>query len=782
MKVATQKKIVWITAAVVAFIILLLVGVISYVGLSEKDDTSFDKLENLDTALSSIVYAEDGTVLTKFSAKENRTNVSYEELSPYLEQALVATEDRRFYDHSGIDFKSLPRVAIKTILMRDQAQGGGSTITNQLAKKIYKRPRMKGLTKYKVKIREGLIALKLERCYTKKEIITMYLNVNDFGDLAYGINAAANTFFGKSPLELNIQESATLVGMLNKTTRYNPYLHPEASKNRRNHVLSKMQEAGYITKAECDSICQLPIELNYSVQDHNAGHAQYFRDMIKATMNQNEPVRSKYATVEEYRKDSLAWANDELYGWLKRHKKSDGSSYDLNRDGLRIRTTINYKMQCYAEEAVAEHLGKDLQVAFDKECKGNPKRPYAANTDSKIVNAQLASARKNSDRYRNMSKRGVSEREILASFEQKTKMRVFAWNDAGYIDTEMTPMDSIKYYKSILRAAFMVIEPGTGKVKAYVGGPNYRYFPFDNIRQSERQIGSTAKPFLYTLAMQEGMTPCDRVVNVPQTFDLGTGNTWTPRSTDKDEWIGQSVTLKWGLMKSSNNISAYLMKRFGPFAMVDMMRNMGITSRLDAVPSLCVGSCDLSLDEVVAAYNVFPSGGEYVTPILVTSIEDKYGNTIASFRTHKREVISEESAYLMENLMSGVVDKGTGARLRGKYALKGAIAGKTGTNNDHADGWFIGYTPRITAGVWVGGEDRDIHFKNIAQGGASNMALPIWGIFMQKCVKDKSLGFSPEDTFVAPAGFDVNLDCGEDIMSVTETVPQETEGEESYFD
>lgn len=782
MKVATQKNILIVLSFAVVFFLLAVVGVIAYVGLSEKDDTSYDKLENLDTALASVLFSDNGTPLATFSSSENRTNASYEDLSPYLEQALVATEDRRFFEHSGIDFRSLPRVMFKTMLMRDASQGGGSTITQQLAKKIYKRPAMKGLTKYKIKVRESLIAIKLERCYTKREILTMYLNVNDFGDNSFGINAASNTFFGKSPSELNIQEAATLVGVLNKITRYNPRLHPDASKTRRNHVLSKMCEVGYITKAQCDSISELPIELHFKVQDRNVGHALYFRDMVKWTMNQKEPQREKYATEQAYRADSLSWANDELYGWLNRHTKPDGSRYDLNRDGLRIKTTINYKMQCYAEEAVAEHLGKDLQKAFDRECKGNPKRPYFPSTPQDYIDAQMNLARKQTDRYRNMAAAGVSQRDILASFNQKSKMRVFAWNDAGYIDVEMTPNDSLKYIKSILRAAFMAIEPSTGCIKAYVGGPNYKSFQYDNIRQGKRQVGSTAKPFLYTLAMQEGMTPCDRVINVPQTFDTGAEETWTPRSTDKDEWIGQSVTLKWGLMRSSNNISAYLMKKYGPVAMATMMHNMGITSKLDAVPSLCVGSCDLSLGEMVAAYNTFPSGGEYVTPIQVTSIEDKYGNTIATFKTRKREVISEESAYLMENLMAGVVNSGTAIRLRAKYALKGDIAGKTGTNNNHADGWFIGYTPKITAGVWVGGEDRAIHFKSLSLGGASNMALPIWGLFMQKCMKDGTLGISPSDAFKAPAGFDVNLDCGLDIMEVDKVADTVSDNNDSYFE
>lgn len=570
-----------------------------------------------------------------------------------------------------------------------------------------------------------------------------------------------------------------LVGMVNKPTRYNPAINPDKALTRRNFVIGKMARAGYITKAERDSIQAIPITLQYQVQDHNAGHAPYFRDMLRRTMNAQKPKRSSYQNREDYSADSLAWATDDLYGWLNKNKKADGSSYDLDRDGLRIYTTINYKMQQYAEEAVAEHLGKNLQKSFENDLRRKPNRPFSNDVDEDTRNRLMSQARRWSDRYRMMKNGGASESEILKSFKEPTKMRIFSWDGKGYIDTLMTPDDSIKYYKSILRAAFMAIEPGSGHIKAYVGGPNYRYFKYDNVRQGKRQVGSTIKPYLYTLAMQSGMSPCTQVVNVPQSFIVGE-DVWTPRSTDKAEYIGRTVTLKWGLANSSNNISAYLMSQLGPEAMLGMMRAMGISSYVDAVPALCVGSADISVYEMVSAYNTFPSKGVYVTPMFVTRIEDNQGNVISEFTNRKREAISEETAYLMANLMQGVVNAGTGSRLRGTYALRGEIAGKTGTTNDNSDGWFIGYTPSLTAGIWVGAEDRQVHFQSLALGGGSNMALPIWGIFMKKVLKDGTLGISESDKFQAPAGMVLDLSCsgGDEDAAMKKAAAEE----EEYFD
>ena len=763
----------------IAAVLLLVVGT----GLF-AEIPSFEELENPESKEATLLLADGGEVLSTYHI-ENRSYVDYDELSPYLVEAAVATEDVRFYKHSGIDFRSLARVGVKTLLLGQSSQGGGSTITQQLAKTLYPREelgrRIPVVWQVKMvitKMKEWITAVKLERNYTKEEIMDMYMNAVFFGSNAYGIKSASQTFFGKEPSDLTVEEAATLVGMVNKPTRYNPALNPESSLKRRNFVLSQMEKAGYLTAAERDSISLIPIELSYQVLDHNSGIAPYFRDMLRRVMNAKEPKRSSYSTYEDYVADSLLWADDGLYGWLNKNFKPDGSRYDLDRDGLRIHTTINYKMQQYAEEAVAEHLGLDLQKAFFRDLSKKRNAPFSNDIDAKTRDRVMKQARRWSDRYRNMKASGASEQEILKSFGEPVKMRVFSWNAKGHIDTVMTPDDSIRYYKSILRAAFIAMEPNTGEIKAYVGGPNYRYFKYDNARQGKRQVGSTIKPFLYTLAMQEGMSPCDKVVNVPQTFIIG-DTTWTPQSTDRDEWIGRTVTLKWGLTKSSNNISAYLMKRFGPEAIVEMCHKMGVQSFLDPVPSLCAGPADLSLYEMVGAYNTYPSRGVHVDPIFVTRIEDNMGNVLSEFNARKREAISEQTAYLMVNLMQGVVNDGTAVRLRWKYGIDGELAGKTGTTNDQADGWFIGYTPKLTAGVWVGAEDRQVHFESLALGGGSNMALPVWGIFMNKVLKDGTLGISEQDKFIAPVGMTLNLDCdGSDADAETSSGYDE----ESFFD
>ena len=773
---ATRKKIIrwfWVLFTVPVLLVISLIGLV----WALADIPSFEELENPDSKLATQVIAEDGEVLTTFHI-ENRSYVSYEELSPNLVNAAVATEDSRFYRHSGIDFESLARVLVKTVIGGSSSQGGGSTITQQLAKTLYPREDMGGSIFKMVwtKLKEWVTAVKLERSYTKDEIMNMYMNQVFFGSNAYGIKAAAQTFFGKSPIDLTVEEAATLVGMVNKPTRYNPALNPERSLERRNLVISRMEQNGFLTAAERDSIQQIPITLSYQIQDHNAGVGPYFRDMLRRTMNAKEPKRSSYNQYEDYVVDSLLWADNAFYGWLNKNTKADGSKYNLDKDGLRIYTTINYKMQQYAEEAVAEHLGKDLQKTFDRHVRWNRKKPFASDVEPEMIEQLMKQARRWSDRYRIMKENGASEKDIIKSFSEPVKMRLFSWNKQGYIDTVMTPDDSIKYYKGHLRAAFMAIEPNTGHIKAYVGGPNYRYFKYDNVRQGKRQVGSTIKPFLYTLAMQEGMSPCDKVVNVPQTFMVG-DTTWTPKSTDKDEWIGQTVTLKWGLTKSSNNISAYLMKQFGPEAMVEMMRKMGVGSYLDAVNPLCVGSADISVYEMVSAYNTFPSKGVYVEPIFVTRIEDSMGNVLGEFNNKKKEAISDYTAYLMANLMQGVVNSGTGVRLSSVYGLKGEIAGKTGTTNDQSDGWFIGYTPSLTAGVWVGAEDRQVHFESLSLGGGSNMALPIWGIFMQKVINDGTLGVYETDRFIKPMGVELNLDCdGSDADAMVSA-----QEEEDYF-
>jgi len=746
---------------------LLIVFVLLLVGIF-ADIPSFEELENPKNNLATEIISEDGEILSTFHI-ENRSFVSYEELPQSLINALIATEDVRFHSHSGIDFRSLARVFVKSfILFSPSSGGGGSTLSQQLAKTLFPRDTettnsaVEGMYKLGIsKFKEWITAVKLERNYTKNEILTMYLNAVFYGSNAYGIRTAANTFFGKHPSQLTIEEGALLVGMVNKPTRYNPTLNPEAAKIRRNHVLTQMRKYGFIEKVACDSIKTLDIMLNYSQQDHNSGLGPYFRDMIRRTMNAGEPRRSNYAQYEDYKADSTLWRNDPFYGWLNKNLKPDGTKYNLDKEGLKIYTTLNSRMQRYAEEAVTEHLGKDLQKALSNDLRRKTNRPFSNDVPKSTIDNIMRNARRWSERYRVMNERGASAKEIEDSFNVPAKMRLFAWSEKGYVDTLMTPNDSIKYYKSFLRASFMAMEPNTGFVKAYVGGPDYKYFKYDNARQAKRQVGSTIKPFLYTLAMQEGFTPCDRVLNLPQTFEVG-DSSWTPASTDKEEWIGKSVTLKWGITKSSNNISAYLMKQFGPSgpsALVDMCRRLGITSFLDPVVSLCLGPADITLYEMVAAYNVYPSKGVHVDPIFVTRIEDKSGNVLGEFTARKKESISESTAYLMVNLMQGVVNEGTAIRLRSLYVPEGPIAGKTGTTNDQSDGWFIGYTPKLTAGVWVGAEDRQVHFESLTLGGGSNMALPIWGLFMQKVLKDPLLEISPFDAFSAPPGFRVDLRC-----------------------
>ena len=739
----SKKKIVkWYWILLVAPVLLLLALLCLVWALA--DIPSIEELENPESKLATQVIAEEGEILTTYHI-ENRVFVSYEELPPSLIQAVVATEDKRFYKHSGVDIQSLFRVLFRTLLSRDASQGGGSTITQQLAKTLYPRNAHVGKVQMVwIKLKEWITAIKLERNYTKEEILDMYMNAVFFGSNSYGISSAANYFFGKNPPELLAEESAVLVGMVNKPTRYNPILNPDHALKRRNLVLDRMRSMDYLSDAACDSLKALPIVLHTRKEDRTTGVGPYFRDMLRRTMSAEKPKRSAYPYVEDYRTDSLLWADDPVYGWLNKNRKSDGTPYDLDRDGLRIYTTVNYKMQRYAEEAVAEHLGKDLQKAFFRELRHRKNAPFSSDTDKSVVETTLRQARRWSDRTRMMKASGHSDSEIEKSFSQPVSMRVFSWDTPGYRDTVMTPDDSIRYYKSFFRAAFMAIEPGTGAVRAYVGGPDYRYFKYDNVRQGKRQVGSTVKPFLYTLAMESGMTPCDPVLNAPVVIVVNGDQTWTPQDTHADNTM---VNLTWGLSHSSNSVAAYLMKQLGPQAMVSMMRKMGVGGFIDPVASLCVGSADLSVYDMVTAYNTFPSGGTYTYPMFVTRIEDSEGNILGQFSGRRREALSQRATGEMIQMMRAVVDHGTGVRLRFKYGLKGEMAGKTGTTNDNSDGWYIGYTPRITAGVWVGAEDRYVHFSNNSLGQGANMALPIWALWMQKVVKDGTLGISASDVF-----------------------------------
>ena len=775
----TRKKIVkWFWILVIAPVVLLAV-LIAIVWAFAKIPT-LEELENPDSKLATQVIAEEGEILTTYHI-ENRTFVSYDELAPSLVHAAVATEDERFYSHSGIDIPSLFRVAMKTLLMHDSSQGGGSTITQQLAKTLYPRKESAGkLDMIWIKLREWITAVKLERNYTKEEIVDMYLNAVFFGSNAYGIRSASIQFFDKLPADLKPEESAVLIGMINKPTRYNPSINPDKALQRRNLVLSRMCNSGYLTTAEKDSLQMLPIELHVRAADRTTGTAPYFRDMLRKTMSAEKPRRGRYSSLEDYRADSLLWAEDPLYGWLNKNSKTDGTSYDLDRDGLRIYTTINYRMQKYAEEAVREHLGKELQAAFFKELRYRRNPPFSADTEPKVLEITMAQARRWSDRTRMMKAGGATDEEIAKSFRQPVRMRVFTWEKPGYKDTTMTPDDSIKYYKSFFRAAFMAIEPRTGHVRAYVGGPDYRYFKYDNVRQGKRQVGSTIKPFLYTTAMEAGLHPCDQVENTPPVIVVNGDQTWSPQDTHAD---GSMVTLRWGLAQSSNSVAAALMKECGPEQMVRTMHKMGITSAVDPVVSLCVGSADLSVYEMVTAYNTFPSGGVWTAPVFVTRIEDNEGNVLSQMNGRRRAAISERTAGQMVDMMKAVVDGGTGYRLRFRYGLKGQMAGKTGTTNDNSDGWYIGYTPSITAGIWVGAEDRYVHFASTALGQGANMALPIWGLWMKKCLADGTLGISEEDVFNLPEGVASWCDpSSEEDDTELQPEPDHQQLEDYYFE
>lgn len=719
---------------------------------------TFEELENPNNRFASEVYFADGPIMNRYFEKENRKYIEYREIPQSVIDALIATEDVRFYDHSGVDVRGLFRVA-KGLLTANTSAGGGSTISQQLAKMLF--PRESDLNVFELvirKFREWVIAVRLEKSYTKEEILTMYLNKYDFLNLAVGISSAADIYF-QVPLDsLKVEQAAMLVGMAKNSSYYNPVRRPELTLNRRNVVLSQMYKYDKITREECDSLKQLPLGLNFKRVDHKEGLATYFREYLRLFMTANKPDRKRYRDLSQFRLDSVAWETNPLYGWCKKNVKVDGSHYDLYSDGLKIYTTLDSRMQKYAEEAVREHLSQDLQPLFDKEKVKKLRPPFSNDMTPAEIEEVLDRSIRQSERYRVLSKQGMSFDEIRKTFDQPLKMQVFTWN--GIRDTVMTPLDSIKHYKSFFRSGFMVMQPQTGYIKAYVGGPDYRYFMYDMVSAGKRQVGSTIKPILYTLAMQEGLGPCDKVPNIPQTFILPTGEPWSARGGTKRQ--GEMVTLRWGLANSENNISAWVLKQFTPEAVAQMAHKMGITSFIDPVPSVFLGTAEITVKEMVAAYSIFANKGVYNSPLPVYRIEDKYGNVLQEFRPESREVITENTAYLMCNLLEGVVTGGTGVRLRYKYKLMNPMGGKTGTTQKHADGWFMGVTPDLVGGVWVGAEDRSIHFQNLANGQGASMALPIWAKFLLKVYADPRLKMS-DRPFDRPAGINKRLDCDETI-------------------
>ena len=738
--------------------LVMLIGVMIYHGYIGYMPP-VEGLLNPEDRFASRLFTSDGVEMGRFyQSRNNRVYADYSEISPNVINALIATEDERFMQHSGIDIMALSRVLFKTILLRQKNAGGGSTITQQLAKQLYS-PESDGLMdRFIQKPVEWAIAVKLERYYTKEEIIKMYLNQFDFLNNAVGIKTAAHVYFNTTPDSLKIEQAAMLVGMAKNPSLYNPVRadRKDAAVGRRNVVLQQMLKADLITEAECDSLCALPLDVKFTKVDHKDGIAPYFREAVRLMMQAKEPRRGDYPDWDQQRfvDDSIQWATNPLYGWVEKNPKPDGTKYNIYTDGLRIYTSIDSRMQKYAEEAVIDHLKNTLQPQFDRE-KGS-RGPYTTNsaelgqlTPRKLIDRAI----RQSERYRVLKNAGISDAEIMEEFDKPVDMTVFSY-DGGQVQKTMSPRDSVVYQKMFLRAGFMSMDPLTGQVKAYVGGPNFHFFQYDMAGVGRRQIGSTVKPFLYTYAFEEGFTPCDMFLNAQPSITLPTGEVWAPRNTGHAR-IGEMVDLYWALTNSNNWISARLMSELSPSTLARTMHTFGITNHLDPVVSLCLGPCDVSVREMVTAYTAFSNKGLRVDPIYVTKITDNNGNVISEFTPQYTEVMSQEAYFKMVNILQNVINSGTGSRLRrAPYNITAVMGGKTGTTNYNADGWFMGFTPNLVSGVWVGGDERYIHFNRMAQGQGAAMALPIYGLYMKKVYADKSLPYSQTLQFPEPpAGF-----------------------------
>lgn len=706
-------------------------------------------LQNPISRYASQVYSVDGKILGTYNMnRENRVHVDYSSLSPYLVQALIATEDERFYEHSGIDFIALTRAVIKRGLLGQKSAGGGSTITQQLAKQLYSSTAKSTLERMMQKPIEWVIAIKLERFYTKEEIITMYLNYFDFLHNAVGIKTASDVYFRKEPKNLSLTEAATLIGLCKNPSYFNPVRYPERCTERRNVVLGQMHKVGYISDDEYAKAESEPLDLNFHRIDHKDGIATYFREFLRQYIMAKKPDLKDYPSWNrvQYSIDSTAWENDPLYGWCNKNYKKNGEHYNVYTDGLKIFTTIDSRMQRYAEEAVLQHVGHYLQPAFSKENRTKPNAPFTNALTASEVKGILDRSIRQSERYRAMKELGATDDEIQKAFRTPVEMSVFTYH--GAVDTVMTPLDSIRYIKSFLRSGFVSMDPRNGAVKAYVGGVDFTHFTYDMATQGRRQVGSTIKPFLYALCMSNGMSPCDVAPNVQRSY----GN-WTPRNGSKARY-GQMVTLKWGLAQSNNWISAYLMSRLNPQDFLRILNDFGINT-YGAYPSmvLCLGPNEVSVCEMVSAYTTFANHGIHCYPMFVSKIEDNEGNVVATFQPRMNEVISEESAYKMIEMLRAVMNGGTGSRMRYKYNIECDMGGKTGTTNRNADAWFMGFTPSLVSGCWVGGEDRDIHFDSTRMGQGANMALPVWAYFMKRVFADRSLGYDPNEKFDIPEEF-----------------------------
>lgn len=762
-------KKLWVAfGCIIALIIILFTciatGIVGYMPDVEELENPIDKY-------ASQIYSSDAVLLGTYSqAKNNRIYSNYSDLSPYLVQALVATEDARFYSHSGIDVYALTRAVVKTVILQQSSGGGGSTITQQLAKQLYSPPAENWMVRvFLRKPIEWVIAAKLERYYTKDEIINLYLNQFDFLNNAVGIQSAAQVYFNKTPKDLTIEEAATLIGMCKNPSYFNPKRQPERTKGRRDVVLDQMRKNDYITQQQYDSLKLIPLKLDFRRVDHKDGLAPYFREYLRLTLNAKKPDRSNYASwqQEQFTIDSLNWETNPLYGWCSKNKKPDGSTYNLATDGLKIYATIDSRMQQYAEEAMTEHMSKELQPDFDKEKKGRSYAPYSYSV-SKQVDSLLYRAMKQTDRYRNMKKAGASEKEILAEFKKPVDMKVFSWR--GEIDTIMTPWDSVRYHKGFMRAGFMAMDTHTGYVKAYVGGIDYRFFQYDMVNMGRRQVGSTIKPYLYALSMQEGVTPCDQMQYEQQVLIDEMGRQHPPRGI-RTAKIGEMVTIKWGLQNSDNMVTAYLMNRTSPYAFARFLRSFGLTGHIDPVPAMCLGTPEVTVAEMVAAYSAFANKGVRANPVYVTHIEDRSGNVVANFTAKLDEVFSEGTYVKMLDMLRGVIDGGTGGRVRRNYGITAPLGGKTGTTQNNSDGWFMGFSPKLSAGCWVGGEDRSIHFDRTSDGQGAAMALPIFGLFMKKVYANPKLGYKQTDQFAPTPGYGVcDKGTDEDIPDASPTV------------
>lgn len=743
-----RKKIfilVWGTFfSAIALVCLAFVGVVKgWIGYMPN----IEELQNPINRYASQIFTADGKLIGTWSRSENRIFTDYEYISPYVFDALVATEDERFYEHAGIDVKALLRAIVKRGVFQQASAGGGSTITQQLAKQLYSEKAGSTFERLLQKPIEWVIAVELERCYTKEEILTLYLNYFDFLYNAVGIKTAARVYFGKQPSELSLLESATLIGMCKNPSYYNPVRHNERSRLRRNIVLGQMVRSGYITQAQYDDLKDEPLLLNFRRADHKDGLGTYLREHLRTKMTAKEPKRKNYASWQglQYFEDSLAWATDPLYGWCNKNKKKDGEHYDIYTDGLKVYTTIDSRMQEYAEAAAVNHVGHVLQKDFEYG-RNHPNFPYTKNLTKNQINQILNRAMRQSERYLKMKAAGATEDEMKKAFATPVEMSVFTWG--GVKDTTMTPMDSIRHYKKFLRTGLVSIDPLTGYVKAYVGGLNYTYFQYDMASKGRRQIGSTMKPFVYAMAMEDGMLPEDTIVNIQREYQVG-DQVWAPRNTGTARY-GEPVTLKWGLSQSNNWITAELMYQSDPegVRLAKYLREFGVANNeIYPTLALCLGTCDITVAELASAYTAFVNKGIRCAPILVSRIEDANGTVISDFAPRLNEVISEESSYKMLNMLEGVVNEGTGVRLRYKYNFTAPIAGKTGTTNSNSDGWFVGCVPNLVTACWVGGEERDIHFLSTSMGQGAATALPVWANYMKKVYDDPNLGYSQQDSF-----------------------------------